>query len=88
MKEQKDMKQDFDHWLTRQCVEEEFVPSSAERNMVIQKIKTHKRWKKRVKFTWIAFGLLVCICLLLITSTNKLNKKKTNFIPEKKVPVQ
>ena len=42
MKEQKDMKQDFDHWLTRQWVEEEFVPSSAERNTVIQKIKTHR----------------------------------------------
>ena len=41
MKEQKDMKQDFDHLLTRQWVEEEFVPSSAERNTVIQKIKIH-----------------------------------------------
>lgn len=88
MKEQEDMKQDFDHWLTRQWVEEEFVPTSADRNKVIQKIKIHKRWKKRVKFTWVAFGLLVCICLLHITSTNKLNKKKTNFNPEKKVPVQ
>lgn len=88
MKEQKDMKQDFDHWLTRQWVEEEFVPSSAERNTVIQKIKIHKRWKKRVKFTWVALGLLVCLCLLYITSLNKVSKKQTNFIPEKKVPVQ
>jgi hypothetical protein len=88
MKEQKNMKQDFDHWLTRQWVEEEYAPTSIDRILFIQKIKTHKRWKKRVKFTWIAFGLLVCICLLHITSTNKLNKKKTNFIPEKKVPVQ
>ena len=43
MKEQEDMKQDFDHWLTRQWVEEEFVPTSADRNKVIQKIKIHKR---------------------------------------------
>ena len=88
MKEQEDIKQDFDRWLTRQWVEEEYVPTSVDRNMFIQKITKHKQWKKRVKFTGIIFCLLAFMGLLYITSLNKGSKKKTNFIPEKQAPVQ
>ena len=88
MKEQKDIKQDFDRWLFDQWKEESYVPSSQDRNMFIQKIKTHKRWKKRVKFTWMAIVMLAFMGLLYITSSKKISKKKTNYIPEKQAPIQ
>jgi hypothetical protein len=86
MKEQNDMKQDFDRWFTRQFVEEEYVPTSLERNVFLQKFTTHKRWKKRVKVTWTAIALLACMGLLYSTSSNKEGKKKNTFIPEKQPP--
>jgi hypothetical protein len=60
MKEQEDIKQDFDRWLLDQWKEETFVPSSRDRTMLSKKLHFSK-----TKQMWIV-GLKLCLSFVLL----------------------
>jgi hypothetical protein len=62
MKEQVDIKQDFDRWLFDQWKEETYVPSSQDRNIFSKKLG-----KRRARKIW-TIGLSVALFSLLILS--------------------
>lgn len=85
MKEQEDIKQDFDRWLVNQWKEETYVPSSQDRNIFSKKL--HKRRARKI---W-AIGLSLALLSLLILGlslmrspkpeTNKSQQRKNVSIP-------
>lgn len=85
MKEQEDIKQDFDRWLMNQWKEEEYVPSPQDRNIFSKKL--HKRRARKI---W-AIGLSLALLSLLILGlslmrspkpeTNKSQQRKNVSIP-------
>jgi len=85
MKEQEDMKQDFDRWLFDQWKEESYVPSPQDRSIFSKKL--HKRRTKKI---W-TFGLSVVVISLLIligmlmrsskSETKKSQQRKNVSIP-------
>jgi hypothetical protein len=60
MKEQEDIKQDFDQWLLDQWKEESFVPNSHDRSILSKKLRIRK-----TKKLWIA-GLTLCLSFVLL----------------------
>ena len=96
MKEQEDIKQDFDGWLLDQWKEESFVPNSRDRRILSKKLRFRK-----TKHIWIV-GLTLCISFVLLyigffMHSSKPEKKKspqkkdvslpirTNVAPEKSI---
>lgn len=85
MKEQEDIKQDFDRWLFDQWKEETYVPSSQDRNIFSKKL--HKRRARKI---W-TIGLSLALLSLLILGrslmrspkpeTNKSQQRKNVSIP-------
>lgn len=88
MKEQEDIKQDFDRWLMNQWKEEEYVPSPMDRNGVLGKISKHRARKRRVRITLLAIGLSFLCALLFWNVSRKDIKKKSTLISEKVHVVQ
>jgi hypothetical protein len=70
MKEQKDMKQDFDRWLFDQWKEETYVPSAQDRSIFSKKLR-----KRRAKKNW-TIGLSLALLTLLILSVVMLRSPK------------
>ena len=76
MKEQEDIKQDFDRWLFDQWKEEEYVPSPMDRSGVLGKISKHRTKKIRVRIVLLAIGLsFVCGILFWKVSRKDIRKK-------------
>ena len=80
MKEQKDIKQDFDQWLLDQWKEESFVPNSIDRSILSKKLRLRK-----TKKLWIT-GLTLCFSFVILylgffRHSSKPIKKKS---PQKK----
>jgi hypothetical protein len=71
MKEQEDMKQDFDRWLFDQWKEESYVPSPQDRSIFSKKLR-----KRRTKKIW-TIGLSLVVISLLILSGMLMRSSKT-----------
>jgi hypothetical protein len=80
MKEQEDIKQDFDQWLLDQWKEESFVPNSHDRSILSKKLRFRK-----TKQMWIV-GLALCLSfvLLYIGFFMHSSKQKKQKSPQKK----
>jgi hypothetical protein len=88
MKEQEDIKQDFDRWLMNQWVEEEYVPSPMDRNSVLGNISKNRASKIRTRIMLLAIGLSFVCALLFWNVSRKDIQKKNKLIPEKEHVVQ
>jgi hypothetical protein len=88
MKEQEDIKQDFDRWLVNQWVEEEYVPSPMDRNSVLGNISKNRASKIRTRIMLLAIGLSFLCALLFWKVSRKDIQKKNKLIPEKEHVVQ
>jgi len=88
MKEQEDIKQDFDRWLFDQWKEEEYVPSPMDRSGVLGKISKHRTKKIRVRIVLLAIGLSFVCGILFWKVSRKDIRKKSTLIPEKEHVVQ
>jgi hypothetical protein len=85
MKEQEDIKQDFDRWLMNQWKEETYVPSSQDRNIFSKKL--HKRRARKIWTIGLSLALLSLLILGLSLmrspkpETNKSQQRKNVSIP-------
>lgn len=80
MKEQEDMKQDFDRWLMNQWIEEEYVPSPQDRSIFSKKLR-----KRRTKKIWtIGLSVVVISLLILIGMLTRSPKSETKKSQQRK----
>ncbi len=80
MKEQEDIKQDFDRWLFDQWKEESYVPSPQDRSIFSEKL--HKRRTKKI---WtIGLSVVVISLLILIGMLTRSQKSETKKSQQRK----
>lgn len=85
MKEQEDIKQDFDRWLFDQWKEETYVPSSQDRNIFSKKL--HKRRARKIWTIGLSLALLSLLILgLSLMRSPKPETKKSQQLKDLSIP--
>lgn len=87
MKEQEDIKQDFDHWLRDQWREAYFVPSSQDRKKLTKKLRYRKK-KQRWTLTLILCLSIIVFYIGFFKQSSHLEKNKSKQPREQIKPIQ